>query len=105
MTLKITRPAFHDGEVESKKSTKFTLSSTLLSDDLAKNANEAIMEARTVSHDYWMNSEPLLMAHISEDDNRAYLFPINENLHNKLILIDVWANALRNSIRSLKYLK
>lgn len=105
MTLRIVRPPEHDGTLNEKKDKRLILSSALLGDDLAKNANEAILEARSLSHELWLNSEPLVMAFPSEDDGKAYLFPIAESLHNKLLLLDIWGSSLPHSIRSLKYLR
>lgn len=107
MTVRIV--PFHEEKKEDEditKSKKFLLSSTFLSnEDIAKNENEAILEAVTYAQDNWFNSIPLTHASINEDSKKAHLFKLSESLANKVLLFDVWNYSLLHSYRGLSFLK
>lgn len=107
MTIRIA--PFHEEEKEEEditKSKRFLLSSAFLAnEDVAKNENEAVLEAVTFAQENWFNSIPLTHASINEDTKKAYLFKLSETLQNKIILFDIWNYSLLHSYRGLNLLK
>lgn len=82
----------------------FRVQSKFLMDDLAKNADDAINDARRVSWINWVNSEPLLTSFVDED-GAAYLFYVSDEIRNKVVLLDIWDYTLLPCRRSLSYVK
>ncbi|MEW6057898.1 MAG: thioredoxin-like domain-containing protein [Bdellovibrionota bacterium] len=75
---------------------------SFLMDDLPKSPEAALTEAREATWSNWINSDPLLIAHL-DDDGKSYLFHISENIKNKVVLVDFWDYTLLPCKRALSY--
>lgn len=75
-----------------------------LEDDIPKNPDEAVTEARKLAASNWINSDPVIFAH-SDDAGRAYLFFIAENLKRKVIVFFIWDYTLLPCRRALTYVQ
>jgi thiol-disulfide isomerase/thioredoxin len=85
--------------IDEKKKRQAALRGSMVQDDLAKTSDEAIYLAKTSTWDFWINSEPLVLAHLDEDDGDAYLFFISEKLKNKPVLLFFWDHTSLNCKR------
>ncbi len=91
--------------LDPKKALKPQFTTSLLMEDLAKSAEDALSDARDASWQNWLNSEPLLVGHYDEDSGKSYLFFISEQLKNKIIVFYIWDYILLPCIRSVEYIK
>ncbi len=104
MTLQLKRIIKPSKDSGKNKFKALKLSGKLMGEELAKNLHEALIEAKGLSWDHWHNSEPLIMAYTDEEENIAYLFPISEELENKIILYDFIDLNLVHTQRCLDYI-
>ncbi|MBI3544931.1 MAG: hypothetical protein HY075_16790 [Deltaproteobacteria bacterium] len=74
-----------------------------LADEIPKTPDEAVEEARKASWGNWINSEPLLIGHVTEETGAAYLFFISELLKKKVVLLEFVDFTLLPCRRSLSY--
>lgn len=84
----------------SKAKTELALS--LLEETLPKSLEDAIQEAKKLNWGYWINSEPLLHAHVDEEGD-AYLFPLTDVFDKKVVLFFIWEYGLLPCLRALSY--
>lgn len=77
--------------------------SSLMLEDLPKNSDEALHEARKGTWINWINSEPLLVAHMDEEGS-SYLFSASDSVKNRVILLDFWDFTLLPCRRTLSYI-
>lgn len=75
-----------------------------LEDDIPKNPEETLTEARKISAPLWLNSDPLLIAH-TDETGQAYLFFITDDLRKKVILLNIWDYTLLPCRRSLAHIQ
>lgn len=77
---------------------------SFLMEELPKSLDATLDEARQQSWPYWLNSEPLIQAHV-DDEGKAFLFYISDVLKNKVVLLEIWDYTLLPCMRSLSYVK